>query len=877
MQSSLRLGILHDDSISRADLRAFVGSEFVEIFTVADDSGDTLPAVDVLVLVLETAEQTLKHAAEVYVPVVAIVDPADVATIKVAETCVVLTKPVSRTELFEQAVEFAIERHRLKRELKASRDEVDRMKREHSLLPKSAPEIIARLDRDLRHVYVNDAVERAIGLPTEQILGKTNRELGIDERLCTLWEAKTSEVFITGAQVSHEFEYTTPAGVRHFLARLAPEFDADGKVVSVLSVATDITDRKRFENQLHRSERLFRATFDNAAVGIAHVDLDGRWLRVNDRLCEIVGYERNDLLTRTFQQVTHPEDLEEDLALVTRLLAREIPNYSLEKRYIRGNGELVWVNLTVSLFCDDESQPTFLSIVEDITDRKEAEKALKHIESSRAMALQAGRMGVWEWEIDSGRLRWSSTMEAVYGLAPHEFPAVADDFFAIIHGDDLPGLHEALNRALGQGPDFRAEFRARHADGGYRWFAVQGRVLHDHDGRPIGLSGVSWDINEAKLGEQALKEADRRKNEFLAMLAHELRNPLAAIRNAADLLKLRPEDDPEVRWSHDVIGRQTVHLNRLIDDLLDVSRISQGKIPLQRSLIDLREVVRRTVDDIQPILAAKNHRLEMSLPDVHLPVQGDPHRLEQVIGNLITNASKYTDPGGLIRASARLVDGDVVVAIRDNGVGIRPEMLDSIFGLFVQADNSLDRAQGGLGIGLTLVKMLTELHGGSVSAASEGAGKGSEFTIRLPAISVPASELVAATNGSSVARLADKASSRRILLVDDNADSARGLARLLRVHGHHVDVAYDSLEGLSVASQIQPNVFLLDIGLPGMNGYDLARKLRQNPEFSSAVFIAVSGYGQDNDRARSNDAGFHHHLIKPVDFDVLADLLAHAN
>ena len=370
---------------------------------------------------------------------------------------------------------------------------------------------------------------------------------------------------------------------------------------------------------------------------------------------------------------------------------------------------------------------------------------------------------------------------------------------------------------------------------------------------------------QAEAETRVLADEDRRKDEFLAMLAHELRNPLSAISSAVQLACATPSPQ-DLIWSNDVIIRQVGHLSHLIDDLLDVSRIRLGKIQLRKRVLDLSEVVPRAVETVRPMIEKKRHNLTMALDPGPLNVEADPTRMEQILVNLLTNAVKYTDEGGRISLSTGREGSDLVVRVSDSGVGISPVMLPRIFDLFLQVKGSLERAQGGLGIGLTLVKTLVTMHGGIVAVTSGGLGQGSEFTVRLPASAQAAEEAEVATPSPS-------AQVRRVLVVDDNVDSVQGMARLLRSEGHTVEIAFDGPGAIEAASAFRPDVILLDIGLPGMNGYEVAAKLRADG-FTDATLLAISGYGQDEDRSKSREAGFDDHLVKPVDHDALLARIA---
>jgi len=390
---------------------------------------------------------------------------------------------------------------------------------------------------------------------------------------------------------------------------------------------------------------------------------------------------------------------------------------------------------------------------------------------------------------------------------------------------------------------------------------------------------LQGEVAERARAEQALKEADRHKDEFLAMLAHELRNPLAPIRNAVHLMKRKSLDDSQLQLSRDIIERQLIQLSRLVDDLLDVSRITRGKINLARRRVALSELVARAVETVAPTLESRSHVLEVVMPKRPFMIYGDPMRLTQALGNVLANAAKYTDNGGHITLRARRRRRDVELTIRDNGIGIVPEVLPCIFDLFTQLDRRTGRHQGGLGIGLALVRQLVEMHGGTVSASSEGPGQGSEFLIRLP-LSIerasPGEAQSPEAGAPAAAQAAEPVRSpqRRILVADDNADARESLATLLSLNGHEVYKAEDGTDALERAERYRPDVALLDIGMPSANGYEVARHIRGQPWGRGMVLIALTGWGQESDRRRSHEAGFDSHLTKPVDPLVLDELLA---
>ena len=505
----------------------------------------------------------------------------------------------------------------------------------------------------------------------------------------------------------------------------------------------------------------------------------------------------------------------------------------------------------------------------DVTDRRLAADAVRDSEERLREGLQAGRMVVWDWDLRSNQVSYSFNAMDVFGHGTADAPLN----WGAVHPDDLPLVTAAAQKAIEARNAYEATLRMVRPDNGETiWVEARGKVLYDAAGMPLLMRGISIDITERKRAEEALRSADRRKDEFLAMLAHELRNPLAPISTAAELLKLAQVSDPRIARTSEIISRQVEHMTSLIDDLLDVSRVTRGLVTLEKDIVLLDQVVASTVEQVRPLVESRRHHLSVDIaPDIP-PLLGDRIRLVQVCTNLLDNAAKYTPPGGELLLQAKVEDGALQVLVRDNGIGISANLLPQVFDLFTQGDRSPDRAQGGLGLGLALVKSLVELHGGSVSAHSDGVGCGSLFRVCLPLPTLrddPASLHGATLPGEPAAPRAQL----QLMLVDDNVDAANTLAMLLEMQGYEVSVAYRAQDALERATQEAPGIFLLDIGLPDMDGYELARRLRAQPATSQAVLIALTGYGQAQDRERSKRAGFDHHLVKPVEIERLSALL----
>jgi len=389
----------------------------------------------------------------------------------------------------------------------------------------------------------------------------------------------------------------------------------------------------------------------------------------------------------------------------------------------------------------------------------------------------------------------------------------------------------------------------------------------------LSNDALQAEVAERARIERALKEADRHKDEFLAMLAHELRNPLAPIFNAVQIMRRKPLNDPQLAWSRDVIERQLGHLTRLVDDLLDVSRITRGKINVTRAPLELSLILARAIETVQPMLTDKKHELVVEVTDGTLKVAGDLTRLTQVVGNVLGNAAKYTDTGGRIFLTAQGDSDMVEIIVRDNGIGIPPELLPAVFGLFTQLERATDRTQGGLGIGLALVRKLVELHEGTVVAKSDGLGQGSQFTIRLPRLIERPMQDAFDSNPHARSTQTER-SGRRILVADDNQDALESLGTLLEISGHEVHTASDGMLAVEIAARVRPEVALLDIGMPRMDGYEVARRIRAESWGKHIVLVALTGWGQDEDRRRTREAGFDSHLVKPLDLDALTDFLA---
>jgi signal transduction histidine kinase/DNA-binding response OmpR family regulator len=515
------------------------------------------------------------------------------------------------------------------------------------------------------------------------------------------------------------------------------------------------------------------------------------------------------------------------------------------------------------------------SLLQLVRVREQAHAALRANEKRLRAIIDQMPAGVGVSDMGGNMVLSNALMDR---FVPRAIPSILSDRVQRWRGWDdkgqpIPPEHWPGRRAL-RGEVVMPGLEMLHTDdeGHEWWMRVSCAPLRDDHGQPIGTCSVIQDITELKRAEHHLKEADRRKDEFLATLAHELRNPLAPISHGLQILRRTAGSDDSVRRHHDMLERQVSHMVRLVDDLLEVSRITTGKVQLRREPVHLENVLQEAAESSRAAMEAGRHQLHLELPPGPLLLLADPVRLAQVVSNLLNNAAKYTDPGGHIHLAAWREGTQAVIAVRDNGIGIPAPLLGKVFDLFIQVDRQGRRGQGGLGIGLTLVRSLVEMHGGSVDARSGGHGMGSEFRVRLPLPEHAPPPAPGQQPACSAA--ADRGSFGRILVVDDNEDAADTLATLLRLLGAEVEIARDGPGALAMHAVFRPEIVLLDIGLPGMDGFEVARRIRARHGRDQVVLIALTGWGQEEDLKRSREAGMDHHLVKPVNFDTLEQLLA---
>ena len=789
----------------------------------------------------------------------------------------------------------------------------------------------------------------------------------------------------------------------------------------------------------------------NLALTAAHLG-DWSWdittdvVNMSPRAAAVFGIPPGPRMTWTkMQSLLHPDDRERIRQEVERIIDQK-SQYDVEYRVVRRDGRTVWVSvLGRGVYNEAGEVVTMYGVLRDISELHQTRQELESSEERLRLALEAGRMGVWDWNIVTGDLKWSDSLEPLYGLAPGTFGGTAEDFQQLIHPDDRPMVNAAIRRAIAERSGFDLEFRNVWPNGDVHWVAGKAKVFTGENGRPSRMIGIGIDVTRRKRSEQTaqfladasaalsvlvdfdstlqkvaslavpsfadwasvvvvepdnqlrrvavahvdpkkvdlahkthrdhppdptattgvwniirtgqaevfsevseelltasvknkevlevlrtlglrsymgvplrirgktlgvitfmtaesghryddtdlavaqdlanrtaiaiensqlykeLRDADRRKDEFLATLAHELRNPLAPIRNGLEVLRLTGSNSQTVIDARSMMERQLSQLVRLVDDLLDVSRITRNKLELRKERVDLATIIHSAIETSRPLIEQAGHTFSLTLPPAPILIDADSVRLAQVFSNLLNNSAKYTNPGGRIELSSELHGDNVTIRVKDSGLGIPEAALSTIFEMFSQVARHSDRAQGGLGIGLTLVRRIVEMHGGNVVARSEGPGLGSEFIVKLP---VRRNQQAIPELTSSHLEPRPSHLKRKILIVDDNRDAAISLSMMLQLMGNETAIAEDGLAAVDMAATFRPEMILLDIGLPRLNGYDACRRIRTLPGAEKIVIVALTGWGQDADRQRSHEAGFDLHLVKPVEISALQKLLA---
>jgi len=664
---------------------------------------------------------------------------------------------------------------------------------------------------------------------------------------------------------------------------------ADGSVWQVVGTATEITARKHAERALLENASRLRLQVDQAPMAVIEWSRDRIVQRWGGEAERMFGWTASEACGRPMRELdlVHPDDRAGVEQVVQELLGGAGGAVTWTNRNLSRDRRVLHCTWHNSLLPSSQDHPEglLLSLVLDVTEHQRAEHGLRISEERHRLLAETMLQGVVHQGADGRIIAMNPAAERILGKSRERFmgsDSVQEEHDTVrADGTPFPGEEHPSMVALRTGEPVRGVvmgvWNPRLAQ--RRWLRIDSVPVvreGEANGRAVEVYAVFEDITEQRRAEEALREADRQKDLFIATLAHELRNPLAPILNAATVLRAHAPADAATAQCSAVIERQVAHMARLLDDLLDVSRVASGRLLLRPEQLQLQAVVDQAIETARPLITAAGHTLALHLPAEPLLLRGDRLRLAQVVANLLTNAAKYTQAHGRITVTGAREGDDVVVCVRDSGIGLANEHLKSVFEMFGQVDAALERSQGGLGIGLALAKGLVEMHGGSIRAHSDGPGRGSEFIVRLPAAAnMPAGG--AAAPALSVPVPAADAPGLRVLVVDDNRDAAETLALLLSVEGHQVKVEHDGADALAQARTSLPQVALLDLGMPRLNGYDLCRALRGLPGGEGIVIAAVTGWGQDLDRTRTREAGFDHHLVKPVQFDQLRRILAAAS
>ncbi|KAI3592130.1 Multidomain signal transduction protein [Cupriavidus sp. U2] len=601
---------------------------------------------------------------------------------------------------------------------------------------------------------------------------------------------------------------------------------------------------------------------------IFRLDATGHVMSWNAGAARIKGYSRDEIIGQHFSRFYTEEAKARHWPDTELEAAARLGRFEDEGWRVRKDGTQFWANVIITALYDDQGKLTgFGKVTRDMTAQRATAEALRQSEETLRLLVDSVKdYAIFMLDPSGHVISWNAGASYIKGYRRDE---ILGKHFSVFypHDDvaaDKPGRELLIAREKGRVED--EGWRVRK-DGSLFWASVTITAVYDDSRALRGFAKVTRDMSERKRLEE-LEQSERRMNEFLATLSHELRNPLAPIRNALTVMQMRPEDPQAMHKSVGLVERQMSHLTRLVDDLLDVGRIAAGKIDLRLEPVDARDIIALGIEAADPALAAKAQTVTVTADTVPLPLYADRTRLSQVMQNLLLNASKFSSPGAQIAISASVRHRTLVIQVIDHGRGIARESLESIFNLFAQEDRPGSSAQGGLGIGLSLCRSLVEMHGGSIAATSEGPGLGATFTVQLPL--APAAETPRSDDGPGHGG----GHGRRVLLVDDNRDAADSMSILLEMSGHQVTIAYDGMEAIHAAARVRPDVALIDLAMPGMDGFAVIHALRGMPALSGTRYVALTGFGQASDRDQTAAAGFDVHLVKPVELDVLLKVIA---
>jgi PAS domain S-box-containing protein len=722
---------------------------------------------------------------------------------------------------------------------------------------------------DLKAAYVSPAYESLWGRSRQSLYERPMSYLETVHAEDRNRALHAFQKLVTGEVTAEEYRIVREDGsIRWIWDRGFPIRDAAGRVVRVAGIAEDVTERKRVEQALRAGEERFHSLADATPVLIWGSATDQRCNYFNKQWIDFTGRAVETEMGDGWTHGVHPDDLDRCLATYLTAFKARKP-FTMEYRLRRHDGKYRWMlDNGVPRFAEDGTFSGYIGSCLDITDRRRAEVQLRRSKERFRRIVETALEGIWVLDPQGQTTFANARLAEMLGVPVADM--LGRSVFDFIAPEDKPAVVEKL-RERRQGKAGVNDYRLRRADGRALWAIVSANPFIDDRGVVVGILAMLTDITDRKRAEEELRTADRRKEEFLAVLSHELRNPLAPIQSAVDLLEQSGPTGAGSNRELAMIRRQVQTLKRLVDDLLDVSRISRGRIDLRKEELKLEPVVAQALETVRPLLEEHRHELHVLLPTEPITLEADPTRLDQILTNLLINASKHTPDGGRIGVVVEPQGGEVAIRVQDTGIGMEPELLPKIFDLFLRGERRVGLSHEGGGIGLSLAKNLVELHGGTISAHSLGGNQGSEFVVQLPTLPLRQSNPDPRPDRSLNAEISPR---RRVLIVDDNVQAAESLGSLLKVvFGQDVRIVYNGKSALELASSYCPEIILLDLEMTGMDGFEVARSLHERPETARGLIVAVTGWGHEEDRRRTSAAGFEMHLVKPVTVGELGAML----
>jgi PAS domain S-box-containing protein len=726
------------------------------------------------------------------------------------------------------------------------------------------------LDAGGRVTSWNPGAELINGYSSDEIIGSHFSRFYPQDAIDRGWPEHELQVAAAEGRFEDESWHVRKDGSQYWASvAITAIRDAKGRLKGFSKVTRDRTERKRQSDALRASEERFRTLVETVRdYAIFMLSPQGFVLSWNLGARNMKGYEAHEIIGSHFSRFYMPDAIQRHWPEHELNVATMEGRFEDEGWRLRKDGSRFWANVVITALRDSNGELIgFTKITRDLTERRAQEERVRQSEERLRLLIEGvDEYAIFMLDANGIIISWNSGAERISGYSPSEI--LGKHYSHFYRAEDI-----AANRpwqelaAARQRRRINEEGWRLRKDGSVFWANVNVSALHDADGDLSGFACVTQDLTHRRY-TAALEDAARRMHEFVAMLAHELRNPLAPIRNAVVLMGKKGLTDPTVEAMRQTIDRQSAHLSRILDELLDVNRIARGKFTIERQPIELSEILGRAIETSRPLIEARGHTFRAELPPRPVHFSGDGLRLTQAIVNLLNNAAKYTKEGGEISLDASADNAEIEIRVRDNGRGIAPEMLERVFELFVQLNPNENGTTGGLGVGLALVRRVVELHGGTVEARSAGLGAGSEFVVHLP-LSTSALRVVQSPEQEDAA----PATRLRVLVVDDNADAADSLALLLQALGQETRTVYNGFSALAAVESFHPQIVLLDIGMPQMDGYQVARQIASGPHGSRTLLVAVTGWGQESDRQRGREAGFHHHFVKPVSEQSLRRLL----